>query len=248
MWGVYGDAEKVATLAASLNEKGEREGSLWSELQRRFGAPRVEGPKPPSVRIRRRRRRESGRGRRDRDRDAARGRRLGSDGGRGTPPARRRRRRSRSRRRSRPSTPSSPSRRRRPDDGAWKPPRPVGAENSEPTGPGAAIAAARTELLAIDAALPDDAMCPARGSQTRRASWRRMTTSATDPATLAIVVRAPRGVAREELALSGVAAVVEPRARAARGVESERLRRRRGGADARARVAAGRRVGRRREG
>jgi len=185
MWGVYGDAEKVATLAASLNEKGEREGSLWSELQRRFGAPRVEGPKPPSV--------ESG------DEDAANPGEgdatatatppadgdLGRTADEGHPGA--------TKKKTKPLAPPLPPIDAvvavpppPPDDGAWKPPRPVGAENSEPTGPGAAIAAARTELLAIDAALPDDAMCPARGSQTRRASWRRMTTSATDPATLAM--------------------------------------------------------------
>ena len=69
----------------------------------------------------------------------------------------------------------------------FAPPRPVGA----PCPPGAAaVAAARSELLALDAALPEDAtsraMCPVRGSAPRRAAWRRMVHSAETPRALAM--------------------------------------------------------------
>ena len=43
-WGAYSGANAVASFAASLDRDGKREGALWTQLERRFGAPAFFSP------------------------------------------------------------------------------------------------------------------------------------------------------------------------------------------------------------
>ena len=168
-WGMYEGAERLLDdLASRLNKRGFREGTLWSELERRFGAAPVEvkeEPVKPEVKP------EGVEGADvemhepevDDDDDNAQ---------KAMAPIKNVK-----------AVPEPPA-----DATGWKPPAPVGSPVDTPE---ATIGAIKDELLALDAALPDGggegrAFCKVRGSKARKEAWRRMVENANDPLTLAM--------------------------------------------------------------
>ena len=168
-WGMYEGAERLLDdLASRLNKRGFREGTLWSELERRFGAAPVEvkeEPVKPEVKP------EGAEGadvemhepEADDDEDNAQ---------KAMAPIKNVK-----------AVPEPPA-----DANGWKPPAPVGSPVDTPE---ATIGAIKDELLALDAALPDGggegrAFCKVRGSKARKEAWRRMVENANDPLTLAM--------------------------------------------------------------
>jgi hypothetical protein len=167
-WGMYSGGADVAGLAASLNQRGFREGTLWSELERRFGAPELP-PAPADAPVKMETNEEAaeeeGMKKSGDDDDD-------DDNNASLPPLG-----------SIVTVPPPPA-----AGGEWKPPLPVGAPV---TSAAATIAVARSELLALDAGLPDGAegtraLCPVRASPQRRAAWRRLVTAADAPLPLAM--------------------------------------------------------------
>ena len=167
-WGMYQGVEGLGALAASLNKRGFREGTLWSELERRFGAAPVPCEEAP-VKVESRIEPEGAEGdvemkepeepEKDEDNAQKAMAPIGAVRAVPAPPA---------------------------DANGWKAPSPAGAAVDTPE---ATIAAIRDEILALDAALPDGggegrAFCKVRGSKERREAWRRMVETATSPLTL----------------------------------------------------------------
>ena len=167
-WGMYSGLEDVSKLTESLNPRGFREGTLWRALERRYGAPPQVRPPPPAA--------ASAAAPADptatemMETDGPEDER-GLSSGPTLPPLD-------------ALVPVPPAPTMGGDE--WRAATSAGPPMTTPT---AAVAAARSELLALDAALSEhgpDATCPVRFSQSRRAAWRRMVTAAEDPAPLAM--------------------------------------------------------------
>ena len=160
-WGAYADADEVRALAAALNPSGFREGTLWSQIERRFGAPTMDAMDA-------------------KDGDAEDAKDAKEESEEGLPPPKE----------GLPPLSSLTAVPPRPDP-TWIPPRPPGAASEADDAVAAAVDAAKSELLALDAALPTGgfdgrAMCQVRGSTRRRAAWRRMLDAATTPLQIAM--------------------------------------------------------------
>jgi hypothetical protein len=226
-WGMYQGVEGLGALAASLNKRGFREGTLWSELERRFGAAPVPCEEAP-VKVESRIVPEGAEGdvemkepeepEKDEDNAQKAMAPIGAVRAVPAPPA---------------------------DANGWKAPSPAGAAVDTPE---ATIAAIRDEILALDAALPrrrrrGQSVLQSqgvKGAEGSVATHGRDGDVAPDPRH---GVRAARGVVEARVAVTRVVAVVAARDRAALGVAARRRRRRRVRVFAGARSPQGNHVG-----